>query len=249
MRIRHPALESIAARAFVGSLRLLFRTVRNERHFSRPESTPYSTPGDERYIYCFWHDSLVLPLFIGRQKHTTALVGMHRDGTFLTSGLKALGIPSVRGSSSRGGAQAVRHIINETHDRHIAMTPDGPRGPRRIMKTGCAFLASRTGKPVVPTAIACRRSWKIGTGWTDLVIPRPFTKVYVLAGEPISIPPEASRTELNEYTVMIQNEMDRLHLVACDMASTTSGDACHAITQGELNDHANLCGEPVVSSV
>ncbi len=162
MRIRHPALESIAARAFVGSLRLLFRTVRNERHFSRPESTPYSTPGDERYIYCVWHDSLIMPLFIGRQKHTTALVGMHRDGTFLTSGLKALGIPSVRGSSSRGGAQAVRHILNDTHDRHIAMTPDGPRGPRRIMKAGCAFCglanrqACRTDRDCLPPIVEDR---------------------------------------------------------------------------------------------
>jgi lysophospholipid acyltransferase (LPLAT)-like uncharacterized protein len=223
MRFRNPTLERLLVRGMVSSLRLLFRTVRTEFHIVQPETSPYVTPpGSERYTYCVWHDSLILPLFVGRQDHTTALVGMHRDGTFLTNSLNALGMPSVRGSSSRGGAQAVRQLLQETHDRHIVLTPDGPRGPRRTMKAGCAFVASRTGHPVVPTAFACRRSWHIGTGWTDLMIPRPFTAAYVVTGNAIPIPPDASRDELDEYTSLIQEEMDRLDSVARKLAAGVS---------------------------
>ncbi len=250
MKLRNPALERLFVRGMVSSLKLLFRTVRTEFHMAEPDTNPYATPlGTERYTYCVWHDSLILPLFVGRQRHTTALVGMHRDGTFLTNGLSALGIPCVRGSSSRGGARAVRQMLQETHDRHIVMTPDGPRGPRRTMKPGCAFVASRTGHPVVPTAFACRRSWHIGTGWTDLMIPRPWTRAYVVTGQPVPIPPDASRTELDEYTALIQNEMDRLNSIACELASDSTSDACHTTTQGAIVSDSNLCREPVVSGV
>lgn len=217
---------------------------------AQPKTNPYAAPTEtERYTYCVWHDSLILPLFVGRQLHTTALVGMHRDGTFLMNGLRALGIPCVRGSSSRGGTQAVRQMLQETHERHIVMTPDGPRGPRRTMKPGCAFVASRTGHPVVPTAFSCRRSWRIGTGWTDLMIPRPGTRAYVVTGQPIPIPPDASRAELDEYSALIQNEMDRLNTIACELASTPIGNASPATTQGTAIHDPDFCGEPVVSGI
>ncbi len=91
------------------------------------------------------------------------------------------------------------------------VTPDGPRGPRRKMSIGIVFLASHTGRAVIPTAYSCSRCWKIKGSWTDLVIPKPFAKVYLLGGRPVEVPAELEREELRQYATVIQTEMDRLN--------------------------------------
>ena len=91
------------------------------------------------------------------------------------------------------------------------VTPDGPRGPRRQMSIGIVFLASHTGRAVVPTAYSCSRCWTVKGSWTDLVIPKPFANVFLLAGDPIKVPPALGRDELQQYAVLIQAEMDRLN--------------------------------------
>lgn len=225
VRIRNSAIEWCLARMAVWASTGLFLTVRRRFHFTEPNSSPYEVPSTTRYLYSVWHDSLLMPLFLGRQPATTALVGRHGDAGFLAHALTALGIPSVRGSSSRGGAQAVRTLLQATEGRHIVVTPDGPRGPRRVMKSGVAYLASRTGKPVIPTAFACRRNWSIGTGWTDLVVPRPGTTVYAVAGAAIHVPAEANRSELDDYTRLIQSQMDRLNTHALGLAAADRDSA------------------------
>ena len=219
MRIRNATLEKAVARLAVLAAHGLFATLRKEVRFVDKGLTPYQPVSDVTCIYSVWHDSLLMPLFLGRQPATKALVGRHQDGTFLANSLSALGIGSVRGSSSKGGAEAVRRLLDETAGYHIVVTPDGPRGPRRTMKSGIAYLASRTGKVVVPTAFACSRAWSWGAGWTDLSVPKPGAFVVGLAGKGIEIPPDASREELNEYNERIQQEMDRLNLEAEEIAS------------------------------
>ena len=218
MRIRNAVVEWYLAKAAVTLTHCLFATVRKRFQHFNEKSSPYVPPQDGTFIYCVWHDSLMMPLFMGAQPATIALVGMHRDGTFLADSLKLLGIGCVRGSSSRGGGSAVRELLEISRLHHIVLTPDGPRGPRRQMKPGVAFLASRTGKPVIPTAFACRRAWSIGTGWTDLAIPKPWTTVFALTGEGIHVPANATREELEQHTQKIQDEMDLLNAAALKIA-------------------------------
>ena len=180
-------------------------------HFSVPETNPYQPAASGLFVYCVWHDSIVVPVFAGRQPSTTALVGHHRDGSYVAQILKRVGIPSVRGSSSRHGAAALRGLLEQTENDHIVMTPDGPRGPRRQLKPGMAFIASRTGKPVVPTAFSCSRPWFIRGSWTDLMIPSPFSTVYALTGDPIAVSADADRDRIDLMTATIQQDMDRLN--------------------------------------
>lgn len=214
MRIRSATIEWGLARLTVFAAWGLFATVRRQFFLAEPELSPYQRPANRTAIYSVWHDSLLPPLFLGRQPATKALVGMHRDGTFLANSLAALGIPCVRGSSSNGGARALRQLIDETDGYHIVVTPDGPRGPRREMKPGIAYLASRTGKFVVPTAFACTRSWSWGAGWTDLMVPKPGSTIVALTGPGIEIPPRSNREQLAHYDDLIQQEMNRLNGLA-----------------------------------
>ena len=215
------------AKAAVVAASALFATVKRKLTYADPETSPYQSSPPRTYIYSVWHDSLLIPLFLGRQPKTIALVGMHQDGAFLTHSLKALNISAVRGSSSRGGAESVSQLLASQPDHHLVVTPDGPRGPRRKMKSGVAYLASRTGRPVVPTAFACRRSWSIGSGWTDLIVPRPWTVIYAFAGNAIEVPAEANRGVLREFTEQIQDEMDRLNALAARIAAGT--DAANGV--------------------
>lgn len=167
-----------------------------------------------RGILCVWHDLLMIPTWAAlgaKRGQTCCLVSKHQDGTYLAESMNFLNYSTVRGSSKRGGAAAVKQLIDDTAGKHIVITPDGPRGPRRQLKPGAIFVASQTGRLIGPGAYACRRAWKIQGSWTDMVIPMPFTTVYVITGTPISVPPDLSREELDRYVALVQSAMDRLN--------------------------------------
>ena len=208
MRIRSRFLEPVVAWIAVLLFKMLYATLRKEIHFSDEAVNPYVPVTTGTYTFCVWHDSLLTPLFLAKHPATMALVGGHRDGTFLADSLKQLGIGTARGSTSSGGTAAVRFLMNEGKNSHLVLTPDGPRGPRREMKTGCAFLAAKTGKPVVPTAFLCKSYWSVGRGWTDLVIPKPFTRVIAVTSPPLVIPESISKEELKQWTDKIQTAME-----------------------------------------
>jgi hypothetical protein len=110
-------------------------------------------------------------------------------------------------------------LLREANSRHVFITPDGPQGPRRELKSGIVFLASQTGIPIIPTAFSCSRAWVVQGSWTDLLIPKPFSDAYLLLGTPIHVPPDISRDELERYRLRIQGEMDRLDRQALDLAA------------------------------
>jgi len=219
VKIRSNFLTWLISAAVVVSCRLLFRTLRIEFRIANQEANPFIEGTSQRFIYCVWHDAVPVPMFAAPHPRTVALVSRHQDGSYLARGLKMIGVGTVRGSSKHGGASAVRELLRSTNDKHIVVTPDGPRGPRRQMKVGPIFLSSRLGKPIVPTAYSYTRSWRIPAGWTDLRIPKPFSKVYAVAGEPIEISSEASREELDEAAMRVQAEMERLTVVADALAA------------------------------
>lgn len=196
MRLRSNSINWLIGAFAVLVFRCLFRTLRLRFH-TADLTNPYLIEGEDRFIYCVWHDQLLVPIFGGKHRHTAALVSQNQDGGFVAAGLRSAGILPVRGSTSRGGAQAMRQLIREAEGNHIVMTPDGPRGPRRELSAGVVFLASHSGRAIVPTAFTCERGWRFGVGWTDLLVPQPFSKVYLLTGDPIHIPPNADlRTEV-----------------------------------------------------
>lgn len=162
-------------------------------------------------------------MFAGRHQpnKSVALVSKHQDGSFLGQGLKMLGIGLVRGSSSRAGAAAMREMLSIPANKHFVLTPDGPRGPRRRTKLGIVFLASRSGRAIVPSAFAAVKCWRLPGTWTDLEIPKPFTTVYAMTGKPILVPPDATREALLAIEAVVQSEMDRLTDEAEQLANPT----------------------------
>lgn len=143
-------------------------------------------------IFTFWHGQM-LPLVAEHHRPTTVLISDHKDGEIITQIVSGFGCRAVRGSSSKGAARALLQLsrtLNEGND--IAITPDGPRGPRHSFAPGAVVLSQRTGSPIVLLASYARRVWKLNT-WDGFEIPKPFARVTVAYGEPFVVSAEGVR--------------------------------------------------------
>lgn len=217
MRIRSRWLTWAAAGLAVGLSKLLFATCRKV-YIGVDDKTKLNHvpgPGDhERYVLCVWHDALLVPTFVAPRalrRQTCCLVSQHQDGSYLANAMALLGYCTVRGSSRRGGVQAVRQLLDDTAGKHIVFTPDGPGGPRRKLKAGAVYVASQLGRQIVPGAYSATRAWRPQGSWTDMLIPKPFSTVYVALGTPIAIPADLPRDQLDLYIGRVQEAMDQLN--------------------------------------
>lgn len=225
MKIRFRWLNLCLSYVATFCLRVLFLTVRVTHFHIEPEGTPYVRPkGTARFTFCMWHDHILMAVFSRRTWNLAGLISQHRDGGYLADSVLIAGIRPVRGSTSRGGAEAVAEILSQP-ELHLAMTPDGPRGPRRTMKEGIIFIASRSGRPIVPTALTADRSWSFPGNWTNMLIPKPFSQALLIAGTPIHVPVDLPREHMKQWAEFLQKEMDRLDAISLRIISGDSGAA------------------------
>ena len=198
-------------------IRFMFLTQRLTVRTAHQGGNPYVRNPAERFLFCGWHEQLLFGGFAGRSRHLSALISQHRDGALVAGAFRAMGMAIVRGSSSRGGTRALRQAMEVTRTRHMAITPDGPRGPRRVLKEGVVYLASRTGLPVVPVACTASRTFLIRGSWTDMVVPFPFGRTWMIYGEPIHVPSKIGRDELAGYVRMVQEAVEDLNEYAVEL--------------------------------
>ena len=122
-------------------------------------------------IIAFWHGrQLMMPLAY-RGTSASILISQHRDGEIITNIMKKFGFCAIRGSSSRGGMQALRKLVSVGHQgQDLVVTPDGPRGPACHVQMGVMSLAKITGFPIVPLTFACskKKSFRVGTNFKSL---------------------------------------------------------------------------------
>lgn len=218
MRVRSEWLTKFVARLVVATLKLLFATCRKEWALY-PGTSGWDPNLPDRFLYAVWHDVLFFPLLMAKPHNGSALTSRHQDGAYVAETLRLLNVAPYRGSTTRGGAQALRQLLNVVEQLHVTITPDGPRGPRREMKDGIVFLASRTGLTIVPAAFTCRRGVRFKGTWTDMLLPLPFTTTYCILGEPIPVPADLTREEIDFNRQRVQEAMDRLYARVEDWAA------------------------------
>ena len=162
-------------------------------------------PGNTPHIYAFWHNRLLLVPVIWQRvlrrgrPHGVALTSRSRDGELIARFLERFGITPVRGSAARGGSGALRELarwLRQGHD--VGITPDGSRGPRYEMKPGLVLLAQLSGRAVLPMSFEFSSAWRTRS-WDRFFIPKPFSRVTFLIGEPVVVrrtdSPEAFEAE------------------------------------------------------
>ena len=205
----HGELAAAAGYAFLRTLSVTLRM-----RWEDPEDY-LSAIGQSSVIFALWHNRLILSLpsyrkyFLGRHPHRrlVALISASKDGALLSRLMDHHGVESVRGSSSRRGGQALKELVNRTRRGYdVAITPDGPRGPKYEVQEGVVMLAQLTGLPVVPMS-AQIHSKKVLGSWDGFQVPLPFARCDIRMGEPIRVDRKADEVEREVARRQIQERM------------------------------------------
>src|ERR1043166_2728954 len=162
-----------------------------------------------RYIYAFWHEGLLLPSVAFGRRRNACLISQHAEGEIIARICRHVGFSVIRGSTTRGGTQALRQMLRASLQYNLALRPDGPRGPRRRFEPGVIFLASRTGLPIVLIGVGYERPWRLST-WDRFAVPRPWGRAVMLFGAPLEVPANLDRVAMEDYRLRAEDALNQL---------------------------------------
>jgi lysophospholipid acyltransferase (LPLAT)-like uncharacterized protein len=158
----------------------------NKKNFHHPKELK-----DDVYIVSFWHGELLMQPFnyqkLKPKGKVSAMISEHKDGEAITKTVEYLGIYSIRGSSTRGGTKALIGAIKELKGGDdIAITPDGPKGPRFSVADGIVAIHKKTDAKIL--AFNCKPSkyWQFNS-WDKFIVPKPFGTIDFYVSEPFSV--------------------------------------------------------------
>ncbi len=151
--------------------------------------------GDETFIVVFWHETLPgVPVLLriarkmGLNRPGVGLASRHRDGRLVGNVMAIIGLEQVAGSTSKGGPAGLRGLARAlAAGKHVCLTPDGPRGPRRVAAPGVAQLAALTGARVLPCGAWTSNAITLNS-WDRMRVALPFGRGVLVAGAPIIVP-------------------------------------------------------------
>ena len=207
MKIRHPLLIKAMGFAIGWLVRLWIGTLRYRYRPMAANLDPNQLNFHGRYLYAFWHENILVPAYHYGRRDIHVLISEHADGQLIAEACRHLGFRVVRGSATRGGARAVRQMARHSRSAHLAITPDGPRGPRRQVQMGVVYLAALTGLPIVPFGIAFESAWRMRS-WDRFAVPRPWSGAVCVTAEPVSVPQDIRKDQLEAYRRRVQEAMD-----------------------------------------
>jgi len=158
-------------------------------------------------IYAFWHGRMLILSYSHRWQKIHVLISQHRDGELIARIIQRLGFVSIRGSTTRGGTKAIFEMANRgASGCDVAITPDGPKGPKFKVQLGTIYIAQRSGMPIVPITNSAKSRWTLSS-WDGFLIPKPFSKAVIMIGEPIYVPFESTPQELEEKREELEKKL------------------------------------------
>ncbi|MFK7851227.1 MAG: lysophospholipid acyltransferase family protein [Akkermansiaceae bacterium] len=180
-------------------------------HVNGEKGTIVPSIGTEPVIFTLWHNRIFTmpPIWNktgGNDRSSVVLTSASKDGTTLATTMRLFGLGAIRGSSSRRAISALigmRKALREGLD--VCVTPDGPKGPRYTVQPGILKIAQSTNSKIVPIHLRYSSAWRLSS-WDRFVLPKPFSKVFVIFDEPIQIPKETTEEEF---------ELERHRLEQC----------------------------------
>lgn len=162
------------------------------------------------FLIASYHENAVAGILTHAGQKICTMVSQSKDGEIVAFICSKIGLMSVRGSSSRGG-KAVRDDMVDLVKTGVigAITVDGPRGPRRVLKNGIVDIARKTGAPVMPLVTVGDSYWVLSKTWDQTRIPKPFARVIAYYGTPITVPRDANEEQFKDYLTKISDAMSR----------------------------------------
>ncbi|WP_245600567.1 lysophospholipid acyltransferase family protein [Sulfurospirillum arcachonense] len=166
-------------------LYFIYFTCKKRYHFDRTKVL--DTPS----VFVFWHGELLMLTFgymdYRRSKNVDTMVSRHHDGEIATRLLNLLGAGAIRGSSSKGAMQALKSAFKSLNlGRDVAITPDGPKGPRYSVADGAVVIAQKKNVPIVTMNCKATKAWRLNS-WDKFSIPKPFCTLDFYYSDPFYI--------------------------------------------------------------
>lgn len=156
-------------------------------------------------VMAFWHGRILPATFYFRRRGIVVITSENFDGEWIARIIERFGYGTARGSTSRGGKKAMLQLVRDMKEgRAAGFTLDGPRGPARVAQAGAIWLARTTGNPVLPFHLEASSHWSLRS-WDRTQIPKPFSTVALVVGEPMEIATDAS----GELLEQARQELER----------------------------------------
>lgn len=173
-------------------------------------------------IYSFWHNRIFAGTYFFRNRGIVVITSKSFDGEYIARFIQRFGYGAVRGSSTRGGIGALVEMIRlMKQGLPMGFTVDGPKGPRYVAKSGACLLAKKTGNPLMPFVVECKKFWTIKS-WDKLQIPKPFSRVRVFIAPPIYVSKTATDQEIEKKREELQIKLDELVKIGEQWRETNS---------------------------
>lgn len=167
----------------------------------------------KNYVIAFWHGSMFTGWFVHRPNGRTAvsaLVSQSKDGEYLSTVLERWGYSMIRGSSHIGGKEAMQLMVDSlASGSSLAITPDGPRGPRHEMKMGAVRAAQKASVPLVLAGIAVEKK-RLLRSWDRFEVPLPFSRVVIVYNDPVMVPGDCVGEPLDQFKWEMQRTLNGL---------------------------------------
>jgi lysophospholipid acyltransferase (LPLAT)-like uncharacterized protein len=169
----------------------------------------------EPCIGAFWHRCIFPAVWIWRKRGITVLNTVNFDGQWTRRVIERLGFGTAQGSSSRGAIEGLTAMARSLEaGGHVALTIDGPRGPRYVAKPGAVILARRTGKPISVFHIGLRRAHTFKKSWDQFQLPYPFSRAVMFVAPPIRVPMDADSEVIKQKQEEVQAALEHVRDLA-----------------------------------
>jgi lysophospholipid acyltransferase (LPLAT)-like uncharacterized protein len=178
--------------------------------------------GGRRPIMAFWHGRILPATYYFRRRGLVVITSENFDGEWIAGIIERFGYGTARGSTSRGGLRALLQLKRDMQaGLPAAFTVDGPRGPARVAQPGAAWLAKATGNPIVPFHVEAERHWTVRS-WDRTQIPKPFSTVTVVIGEPLDVAADADAAAIERARASLDERLYTLEARARELVAENS---------------------------
>ena len=166
------------------------------------------------FVLSMWHNCCTIAAWAMSNSNITVMVSDSKDGEYVSRLAGFFGIPTIRGSSSSGSEKAIRSALRILAKKQaIAITPDGPRGPRYKMKSGALWFSASSKAPIIPLHIQSSHQW-VFNSWDKHSFPKPFSKIHVRFGDPIYLERSDVEEDIDKVMAKVeQGMMDNVNIV------------------------------------
>ena len=182
----------------------------NDEHIKKLEQQ------NKNYILAFWHGTMLLPWYLHSGRNFAALISKSKDGDLLAKILESWDYKVVRGSSSKGGEDALKIMVDHAVDNYsVAITPDGPRGPAYKIKPGAVVTSKKSRVPLVLAGVGFSKKKKLKS-WDGFKVPYLFSKAKIIYSDPIDIDENLTFDETSAMIQECESKLNKLQEQAAE---------------------------------